>query len=59
MRKRFVSGAVCPACGLEDKIYVVGEGLDTLRRCNQCGFEERLGNTVTPGEAVINIQPPK
>lgn len=57
-RKRFVSGASCPKCGAEDKTYIIGEGLDMRRCCNQCGFEERLGDVADPGESVVQIKLP-
>lgn len=49
-RKRFIAGAVCPSCQLPDKIYVLGEGLDAVRCCNQCGFEERMADVPDPAE---------
>jgi uncharacterized metal-binding protein (TIGR02443 family) len=37
-RRRFIAGAVCPRCGLMDKIVV---DLDTdYRSCVSCGFSE-------------------
>ena len=50
--KRFISGAVCPACQVVDRIVIEsaqgGEGSDGLdeqevrRRCVTCGFTEQL-----------------
>ena len=50
--KRFISGAVCPACQVVDRIVIEsvqgGEGSDGLdeqevrRRCVACGFTEQL-----------------
>ena len=49
-RQRFIAGAVCPRCGLMDKIIV---NLDTdQRECVACGFvEDRPGNTSTVVQA--------
>ena len=59
MRKRFIAGAKCPSCGAEDKTYLIGEGLHAKRCCNQCGFEERLGDVPeSPDESVVKIQLP-
>jgi len=36
--KRFIAGAVCPRCGLKDKIFIDPEA--DRRRCVSCGFSE-------------------
>jgi uncharacterized metal-binding protein (TIGR02443 family) len=41
-RKRFIAGAVCPGCGVEDKVFVVTEESGAYRGCSQCDFQERL-----------------
>ena len=33
---RFIAGAVCPRCGVMDRIVVSGDG--ATRRCVDCGF---------------------
>ncbi|HEY6130582.1 MAG TPA: YheV family putative metal-binding protein [Halioglobus sp.] len=44
-RRRFIAGAVCPRCGLVDKIVV---DLDADQRfCVSCGFKE--DRPTTPG----------
>ena len=40
--KRFIAGAVCPGCGVEDKVFVVTDESGAYRGCSQCNFEERL-----------------
>lgn len=54
-RRRFIAGAVCPRCGLMDKIIV---NLDTdQRECVSCDFKEvRPGDE--PGKAgpVVEVQ---
>ena len=37
-RRRFIAGAVCPRCGLMDKIVVDSES--DLRECVSCGFQD-------------------
>jgi uncharacterized metal-binding protein (TIGR02443 family) len=37
-RRRFIAGAICPDCGVMDRIVIEPEG--ELRRCLACGFEE-------------------
>ncbi len=51
--KRFIAGAVCPACGLSEKIYVQRDQSGESRHCVSCGFEERKPEdplTSNPGE---------
>ena len=35
-RKRFIAGAICPACGVADRLVVE----DDQRRCVACGYHE-------------------
>jgi uncharacterized metal-binding protein (TIGR02443 family) len=41
-KKRFISGAVCPQCGVEDRVYVLTDASGQSRHCNDCEFSERL-----------------
>ena len=36
--RRFIAGAVCPRCGLMDRIVVSGDGEE--RSCIDCGFSD-------------------
>jgi uncharacterized metal-binding protein (TIGR02443 family) len=36
--RRFIAGAVCPECGLRDKIVV--DSVAGLRECVNCGFSD-------------------
>ena len=47
--KRFIAGAVCPRCGLMDKLVVDGNGGE--RECVSCGFREQK-----PTEAVDELR---
>lgn len=40
-RKRFIAGAVCPRCGVRDRIVMFPEGSDQVRECVDCGFSDR------------------
>ena len=56
VRRRFIAGAVCPRCGVQDRIVVFleadGTGGDGLaRECVACGFEDRIAEGSAPGEA--------
>ena len=46
--RRFIAGAVCPHCHVEDRLVV--EEIDGIatRRCVSCGFSDQL----TPRQAV-------
>ena len=44
---RFIAGAVCPRCGVMDRIVVSADG--ALRTCIDCGFgDERPADTPAP-----------
>jgi uncharacterized protein len=57
-RQRFIAGAVCPRCGLMDKIVV---DADTDKRlCVSCGFcEDRPGLPASSPSAVPAHNPPE
>lgn len=40
-RKRFIAGAKCPACGLEDKIVMYAENDLSVYECIDCGHREQ------------------
>lgn len=40
-RKRFIAGAVCPRCGVQDRIVMFTEGSAQLRECIDCGFSDQ------------------
>lgn len=39
--KRFIAGAVCPQCRLEDRILVYRDEEGDCRECVACGWRER------------------
>lgn len=48
MKKRFIAGAVCPRCGVMDRIVVsVAGGKLSRKECIDCGFnEDAVGKNV-------------
>ncbi len=40
--RRFIAGAVCPRCGIMDRIVTFDNEQGQFRACVSCGFEERL-----------------
>lgn len=57
--RRFIAGAVCPACSEVDKIYIVSEGDVVFRRCVRCDFEESLRPDGETSEGTGEWQPVK
>ena len=47
-KKRFIAGAVCPSCGLMDKIVMFREGEFDFRECVRCGFKDQIHFKSTP-----------
>ncbi len=42
IKKRFVAGAVCPRCGLMDKIVVYRVDDREFRECVSCDFKDEM-----------------
>ncbi len=42
IKKRFVAGAVCPRCGLMDKIVLYRVEDREYRECVSCGFKDEM-----------------
>ena len=40
IRKRFIAGAVCPECGVQDRLVVEEMPDVKRRRCVSCGFSD-------------------
>ena len=39
-RKRFIAGAVCPRCGVQDRIVLFTEQSSQVPECIDCGFSD-------------------
>ncbi|SMF17828.1 hypothetical protein SAMN02745866_01174 [Alteromonadaceae bacterium Bs31] len=40
--KRFIAGAVCPKCGLMDKIVNYQDDTKNYRECVSCGYKDEI-----------------
>lgn len=62
-RKRFIAGAVCPSCGVEDLIFVQLRDGEPTRNCSCCDFSESLPDEVeqevpaTPWQPIKLVNP--
>ena len=59
LKRRFIAGAICPQCGVEDLIYVLQTVEGQSRHCNQCDFSQNLGDLTSAdtAEVVSDWQP--
>lgn len=55
-RKRFIAGAVCPKCGMLDRIVVFREEEKDLRECVSCGFRDELRLQQAPAPLSTRVQ---
>lgn len=67
--RRFIAGAKCPACGLEDKIVMYSVGTQKFYECVKCGHKEaeakpetaqpkaEIKDAAAPLEQVLTFQP--
>lgn len=53
--KRFIAGAVCPKCGLMDKLVVYSQDDNQYRECVSCGFSERQNFDPKPQELETRV----
>lgn len=56
IRKRFIAGAICPKCGMLDRIVVYREQQKDLRECVNCGFKDELRLQQTTPELSTRVQ---
>lgn len=52
-RGRFIAGAVCPRCGLMDKILLDAE--TNARSCISCGFSEERAEQTSAAEPATRV----
>lgn len=55
--KRFIAGAVCTACGVQDRTLMYHEDAKVVRECVACGFTETLDDLGQPGELQTRVSP--
>ena len=56
--RRFIAGAICPACKQQDKLFVREEGALRICECVRCGHREALdreGNPVADAPDTVRI----
>lgn len=51
IQKRFIAGAVCPNCGLQDKIVVFHIAGKDFAECVRCGHKQQAENTKAEKQA--------
>ena len=59
MKKRFIAGAVCPHCGLMDKVVMLMDSDDKHRECVSCGYSDRLDDKSPVAEPVTRVNQPR
>ncbi len=55
--KRFIAGAVCTACGEQDRTQMYHADTRVIRECVACGHTETLDNLGQPGELQTRVSP--
>jgi len=59
MKRRFIAGAVCPQCALQDKLVMYDdEDGQRVRECVRCGFSDVLVEEPPAEPLATRIQPP-
>lgn len=53
--KRFIAGAVCPKCGLMDKVMAFSEAGVDYRECISCGFRDQQRLNSAPRELPTRV----
>lgn len=57
VRRRFIAGATCPACKLQDKLVVYVENEQKYFECVSCGHKEIEASTVKSPEPPAPVKP--
>jgi len=47
--RRFIAGAICPACQQMDKLFVYSDADNNHCECVSCGFKDAQDRGVEPG----------
>ena len=60
LQRRFIAGAVCPACKQMDKVVMYDDELgQRVRECVQCGYKDALDERGNPTELVTRVNQPR
>lgn len=58
--RRFIAGAVCPACNEMDKIVMYDDELgQRIRECVRCGYQAALDENGNPTELTTRVNQPR
>lgn len=55
--KRFIAGAVCTACGVQDRTLMYHADAKVIRECVDCGHTETLDELGQPNELQTRVSP--
>lgn len=55
--KRFIAGAVCTACGVQDRTLMYNADNKVIKECVACGHTETLDELGQPGELQTRVSP--
>lgn len=55
IKKRFIAGAICPACKQMDKLVMYRENDTQVRECVECGFSENQSAILVPDELETRV----
>ncbi|HEY5717121.1 MAG TPA: YheV family putative zinc ribbon protein [Motiliproteus sp.] len=58
--KRFIAGAVCPRCGVMDRLRTHRDEIREYRECIDCGYQDamRLDGEPEPDELATRVNRP-
>ena len=59
MKRRFIAGAVCPRCGLIDKVVMLLDSDDRQRECVSCGYTDKLDGEAEISEPATRVNQPR
>ncbi len=59
MKRRFIAGAMCPACQELDKVVMYDEDGTRWRECVSCGFKDALNEQPEVEEVKTRVNQPR
>lgn len=57
--RRFIAGAVCPACGAVDKLVLLVGSPQGERECVSCGYSDKLADGAPDQELATRVNQPR
>ncbi len=58
-KRRFIAGAVCPACGAVDKIVLEQDDAGARQSCVACGYEDSMQFSDNVEELATRVNTPR